>query len=48
MPRKATRPRYYPSRNAYFVCFQGKQHRLAEGPLCEHRGPSANGRRPPG
>jgi integrase len=35
MARKATCPRYYPSRNAYFTCFQGTQHRLADGPLCD-------------
>jgi integrase len=35
MPRKATRARYYPSRNAYYVHFRGKQHCLAQGPICD-------------
>jgi integrase len=34
MPRRATGPRYYPSRGDYYVTFQGKQHCLAHGPLC--------------
>jgi integrase len=31
MPRRSE-VRYYPTRNAYFTCSQGKQHRLASGP----------------
>ena len=34
MPRRATGPRYYPSRSAYYVWLQGKQHPLADGPIC--------------
>jgi integrase len=34
MPRRATGPKYYPSRGDYYVTFQGKQHCLARGPLC--------------
>jgi integrase len=34
MPRQARRPRYYPSRKAYYVWFHGKQHCLAAGPIC--------------
>src|SRR5689334_2853543 len=32
--RRATHPRYYPSRQGYYVCYQGKQHCLAAGALC--------------
>src|ERR1700733_2280545 len=35
MARRATGPRYYPSRGDYYVTFQGKQHCLAHGPLCD-------------
>jgi integrase len=34
MARRATGPKYYPSRGDYYVTFQGKQHCLARGPLC--------------
>jgi integrase len=34
MGRRATRPRYYPSRKAYYVTYHGKQHCLAVGDLC--------------
>jgi integrase len=34
MGRRATRPRYYPSRKAYYVTYQGKHHCLANGALC--------------
>ena len=34
MPRRATGPKYYPSRGDYYVTYQGKQHCLARGPLC--------------
>jgi integrase len=32
MARKATQPKYYPSRRGYYVWFQGRQHQLAKGP----------------
>jgi integrase len=34
MPRRATGPKYYPSRGDYYVTFRGKRHCLARGPLC--------------
>ena len=34
MGRRATRPRYYPSKKAYYVIYQGKTHCLATGALC--------------
>jgi integrase len=35
MGRRTTRPRYYPSRKAYYVWHHGKQHCLANGLLCD-------------
>src|SRR4051812_8727120 len=32
MARKATEPKYYPSRGGYYVWLGGKQHLLAKGP----------------
>lgn len=35
MPRRATRPRYYPSKQGYYAIHQGQTHCLANGALCD-------------
>jgi integrase len=35
MGRRATRPRYYPSKQGYYAIHQGKTHCLANGALCD-------------